>query len=178
MAAETTHDPRYPIGKCAIPEVITPEDRRFAIMTLAEAPEQLREAIRKLSQDQINTPYREGGWTIRQVVHHVADSHMIAFYRLRKALTEDWPTVEGYNEGAFATLHDFSAPVEWSLEAVEAVHARWVMLLQSLSEEQWERGFTHAERGRMNIEHATLLYAWHSRHHIAHITHLRSRKGW
>lgn len=178
MAVETTHDPRYPIGKCAIPEVIAVEDRRYAIMTLAEAPEQLREAIRKLSQDQINTPYREGGWTIRQVVHHVADSHMIAFFRLRKALTEDWPNVEGYNESAFASLHDFSAPVEWSLEAVEAVHARWVMLLQSLTEEQWERGFTHAERGRMNIEHATLLYAWHSRHHIAHITHLRSRKGW
>lgn len=178
MAAETTHDPRYPIGKCAIPDIIAVEDRRFAIMTLAEAPEQLRNAIRKLSQEQINTPYREGGWTIRQVVHHMADSHMTAFFRLRKALTEDWPAVEGYNEAAFSSLHDASAPVEWSLELVEAVHARWVMLLQSLSEEQWERGFVHAERGRQTIEHATLIYAWHSRHHIAHITHLRAQKGW
>lgn len=178
MAAETTLDPRYPIGKCSYPDIIAPEDRRYAIMTLAEAPEQLREAIRKLSQGQINTPYREGGWTIRQVVHHVADSHMIAFYRLRKALTEDWPVVEGYNEAAFSLLHDATAPVEWSLELVEAVHARWVMLLQSLTDAQWERGFHHAERGRQTIENATLTYAWHSRHHIAHITHLRAQKGW
>jgi len=174
----TTHDPRYPIGKFTAPEVITEEDRRYAIVTLSEMPELLRDAIRPLSQPQINTPYREGGWTVRQVVHHVADSHMTAFFRLRKALTEDWPTVEGYNEQAFATLHDVSAPVEWSLELVESVHARWVMLLQSLTDEQWKRGFNHAERGKMAIDYATMLYAWHSLHHVAHITHLRVAQGW
>ena len=173
-----THDPRYPIGNFVAPEVITPEDRLDAMASLAEMPELLRDSIRTLSPAQINTPYREGGWTVRQVVHHVADSHMTAFFRLRKALTEDWPVVEGYNEGSFATLHDVAAPVEWSLELVEGVHARWVMLLQSLTEEQWQRGFRHTERGKMTIEFATLLYAWHSRHHVAHITHLRTTKGW
>ncbi|HEY5328908.1 MAG TPA: putative metal-dependent hydrolase [Acidobacteriaceae bacterium] len=174
----TTHDPRYPIGKFAAPEVITPEDRRYAMMSLAEMPELLRDAVRGLNREQVDTPYREGGWTVRQVVHHLADSHMTAFFRLRKALTEDWPTVEGYNEASFATLHDIAAPVEWSLELVEGVHARWVMLLQSLTDDQWQRGFNHAERGRMNVEVATLLYAWHSRHHVAHIAHLRKARGW
>jgi len=111
-------------------------------------------------------------------VHHLADSHMTAFHRIRRALTEDWPEVHGYNEAAFATLHDVAAPVEWSLELVEGVHARWVMLLQSLTEEQWQRGFKHVERGRMTIEYATLMYGWHSRHHVAHITHLRTEQGW
>lgn len=171
-SAAVPRDPRYPIGKCPAPDVITPADRRDAILTLAETPELLRELIRPLSQAQINTPYREGGWTVRQVVHHLADSHSTAFFRLRKALTEDWPAVEGYDEAAFARLADFSAPVEWSLEMVESIHARWVMLLQSLTEEQWKRGFTHAERGRMCVDFATLTYAWHSKHHLAHIVHL------
>ena len=173
-----THDPRYPIGDFQAPEAITSEDRLDAMASLAEMPELLRESIRHLKPAQINTPYREGGWTVRQVVHHLADSHMTAFHRIRRALTEDWPEVHGYDEAAFATLHDVAAPVEWSLELVEGVHARWVMLLQSLTEEQWPRGFDHAERGRMNLEVATLLYAWHSRHHVAHIAHLRKARGW
>jgi uncharacterized damage-inducible protein DinB len=174
-----THDPRYPIGEFEAPEVITAEDIRYAIISLSEAPELLREAIRPLTPEQINTPYREGGWTVRQVVHHVADSHMIAFYRLRRALTEDWPEVHGYNEASFATLHDVSAaPVEWSLELVEALHARWVMLLQSLDESQWQRGFHHPESGPKTVEFATLEYAWHSLHHVAHITHLRAKQDW
>jgi hypothetical protein len=175
---ETPHDLRYPIGKFVAPESITPEDRRYALVSLAEMPELLRDAIRGLKREQVDTPYRDGGWTVRQVVHHLADSHMTAFFRLRKALTEDWPKVEGYNEGSFATLHDNAAPVEWSLELVEGVHARWVMLLQSLADDQWQRGFNHAERGKMTIEFATLQYAWHSRHHLAHITHLRTARGW
>jgi hypothetical protein len=173
-----THDPRYPIGNFVAPEVITTEDRLDAMASLAEMPELLRAAIRSLSAAQINTPYRDGGWTVRQVVHHLADSHMTAFFRLRKALTEDWPVVEGYNEGSFATLHDVAAPVEWSLELVEGVHARWVMLLQSMTEEQWHRGFYHSERGKMALDVATLLYGWHSKHHVAHITHLRRVQGW
>jgi len=147
-------------------------------MTLAELPEQLREAVRKLDHDQINTPYREGGWTVRQVVHHLADSHMTAFHRVRRALTEDWPVVAGYDEKAFAVLPDVVAPVEWSLELIEAVHARWVLMLQSLSDAEWKRGFKHAERGPSTIEAATLLYAWHSRHHVEHIRQLRKRMGW
>lgn len=171
-------DPRYPIGRFEAPPAITLEDRRFAILTLAELPEQLREAVRSLDEDQRNTPYRAEGWTVRQLVHHIADSHMIAFDRVRRALTQDWPTVFGYNEKAFATLADTHAPIEWSLEIVESVHARWVTVLQSMLEEQWARGFKHEERGPMRLDTVTLLYAWHSRHHVAHITHLRAQQGW
>ncbi len=173
-----SHDPRYPTGKFEAPANITPEDRRYAIATIAEMPELLRDAVRGLSEEQIDTPYRDGGWTVRQVVHHVADSHMAAMHRLQRALTEDWPEVHGYNEAAFATLHDATAPVVWSLDLIEGLHARWVMLLQSLSEEQWQRGVKHTDRGKMGIELTTVLYAWHSRHHVAHITHLRATKGW
>ena len=173
-----SQDPRYPIGEFVPPETITPEDRHNAILTLAEMPELLREAVRNFNAEQIDTPYRDGGWTIRQVVHHVADSHMTAFHRLRKALTEDWPEVPGYDEKAFAELPDLVAPLEWSLELIESVHARWVMVLQALREDQWHRGFRHSERGPTALDMATLNYAWHSRHHLAHITRLRARKGW
>ena len=172
------HDPRYPIGKFNPPELISSEDRRSAIHILAEMPGQLRESLRDLDEEQINTPYREGGWTVRQLVHHIADSHMTAFLRVRKALTEDWPVVAGYDEKAFAMLADVAAPAEWSLEIIESVHARWVMLLQSLTAVQWQRGYRHPERGPSTIEMATLLYAWHCRHHLAHITHLRAAKDW
>jgi hypothetical protein len=171
-------DPRFPIGKFRMPATITREDCRYATQTLAEMPELLREALRSLDTDQKNTPYREGGWTIRQVVHHLADSHMTAFHRVRRALTEDNPTVEGYDEKAFATLPDVVAPTEWSMELVEALHARWVMMLQGLDDAQWKRTYTHTERGASTIEQTTLLYAWHSRHHLAHITHLRAQQGW
>ncbi|HMF53701.1 MAG TPA: putative metal-dependent hydrolase [Edaphobacter sp.] len=174
----TLADPRYPIGKFERPETITPEDRMNAIATLAELPEQLRNAVEGLGSGQLNTPYREGGWTLRQLVHHIADSHMNAFVRIRLALTEDWPIIKPYDEKAWATLHDSAAPVEWSLELVESLHARWVMLLQSLSDEQWKRGYRHPESGPTSVEIATLTYAWHSRHHIAHITHLRSSEDW
>jgi len=173
-----TNDPRYPIGKFTPPELISTEDRRYAIVTIAEMPELLREALRDLDAEQMSSPYREGGWTVRQLVHHIADSHMTAFHRLRKALTEDWPVVTGYDEKAFAMLADITAPAEWSLEIIESVHARWVMLLQSLTEDQWHRGFKHQERGPMALDFATLLYAWHSQHHVAHITALRKRQGW
>ncbi len=171
-------DLRYPIGKFHASANISQEDRRFAVMTLAEMPEALREAVRGLDADQMNTPYRPDGWTVRQVVHHVADSHMTAFHRVRRALTEDVPTVVGYDEKAFARLPDVAAPAEWSLELIEAVHARWVMMLQALDDAEWQRQFKHTERGLSTIEAATLLYAWHSRHHVAHITQLRKRQGW
>ena len=171
-------DARYPVGKFERPETITPDDRLGAIASLADLPEELRNAVEGMDSGRLNTPYREGGWTVRQLVHHIADSHMNAFIRLRLALTEDWPTIKPYDEKAWALLRDATAPVEWSLELIESLHARWVMLLQSLSEEQWARGFNHPENGPMSVEVATLVYAWHSRHHVAHITHLRAKQGW
>jgi uncharacterized damage-inducible protein DinB len=174
----TDIDPRYPIGKFSRPETVSKDDRLGAVATLADLPSELRNAIKGLSYSQLNAPYRDGGWTLRQVVHHLADSHMNAFIRVRLALTEDWPTIKPYNEAAWATLHDCTAPIEWSLELIESLHARWVMLLQSLDETQWQRGFRHPESGSQSVELATMLYAWHSRHHTAHIIHLRVKERW
>jgi hypothetical protein len=171
-------DPRYPVGRFTPPATITSGERNDAIATLAELPEQLRNAVDGLSFAQLSTPYREGGWTLRQVVHHVPDSHINAYVRVKLALTEDWPTIKPYDEAAWAKLHDVAAPVEWSLELVESLHARWVMLLQSLNDEQWKRGCHHPENGPMTVELLALLYAWHSRHHVAHITHVRAREKW
>jgi len=172
------NDPRYPIGTFRPPATITAADRAYAVQTIGEMPEQLREALRSLDEDQLNTPYREGGWTVRQLVHHIADSHMTAFHRFRKALTEDWPEVPGYDEKAFALLPDSAAPVEWSVAALEGVHARWVLMMQEMTEEQWQRGFRHTERGRQKLELSVMLYSWHAQHHVAHITSLRTRQGW
>ncbi len=179
---QAEQDARYPIGRFTRPDPpgkADPLELKSAISDLAEMPEQLRNALDGLSDEDLGTPYREGGWTVRQLVHHVADSHMQAFGRVRLALTEDNPTITAYSEKAWADLHDsVAAPVEWSLELLEALHARWVMLLQSLDETQWQRAFIHPERGPQSVEVATLLYAWHARHHVAHITHLRAQKGW
>jgi uncharacterized damage-inducible protein DinB len=174
-------DPRYPVGRFHRPtEDPLPEgELAYAISTIAELPSQLRNAVQGLDAEQLNTPYRDGGWTVRQLVSHIGDSHMVAFLRVRLALTEDAPVVPTYDEKAFAELHDsVAAPVEWSLELIESLHARWVMMLQSLSAEQWQRRFKHPERGEQTVELATLTYAWHCRHHLAHITHLRAAKDW
>lgn len=172
-------DPRYPIGTFSKPETVTPYERMAAIAAIAEMPGKLSEAVEGFDKEQFDTPYREGGWTVRQLVHHIADSHMNAFLRVRLALTEDWPAITAYDEKAWAMLADATgAPVAWSVALLENVHARWVMLLESLTDEQWQRGFRHPERGPSTLESATLLYAWHSRHHVAHITRLRERKGW
>ena len=174
----TQQDPRFPIGAFTPPQTISSDDRLAAISELAELPSELHNAVHGLSPEQLNTPYRDGGWTVRQLIHHIADSHMNAFVRVKLALTEDWPTIKPYSEAAWAVLHDAAAPIEWSLDLIESLHARWVMLLQSLDDAQWQRGFIHPERGRSTIERATLLYAWHSRHHTAHITRLRRREEW
>lgn len=173
-----TTDPRYPIGRFTPPATITPEDRRNAIATISEMPQKLREAVRTLSDQQLDTPYREGGWTVRQVVHHMADSHMASLHRLCCALTEDQPTVQGYKEAAFAELPDHRMPIEPSLSVLEGVHARWATLLNSMEEPQWQRAWNHSERGVQRLDLATMLYAWHSRHHVAHITQLRAQRGW
>ncbi len=166
------------MGRFQRPETVTPHERMAAVAELAAMPGKLKEALEGLDRVQLETPYREGGWTVRQLVHHIADSHMNAFVRVRLALTEDWRTIKAYDEKAWAMLHDAAAPVAWSAELLENLHARWVMLLESLTDEQWVRGMKHPENGPMTVEMATLLYAWHSRHHVAHITRLRERMDW
>lgn len=179
MATQTVLDPRYPIGKFERPEVLDAQKRRACIATLSALPENLRAAVYRMSDSQIDTPYREGGWTVRQLVHHVADSHMNAYVRTRLALTENWPTIKPYDEKLWAELPDARAlPVDVSLELLDTLHRRWVALFQSLSEEQWRRGYVHPESGRHTLEQLAALYDWHSRHHVAHVTGLRKSRGW
>lgn len=173
-----TEDLRYPIGHLVLPEPITRDHVSAAIETLAETPKLLREAVEPMTPEQLNTPYRDGGWTVQQLVHHIADSHANASIRIRLGLTEDWPTIKAYDEKAWSELGDADAPVEWSLRIIENTHARWVLLLRSLDEAQWKRGFVHPERGRSNLKQATLLYQWHAKHHLAHVVNLRQRMGW
>jgi len=174
----STLDLRYPIGKHTPPAVIAAADIQSAIATIAGLPASLRHATRDLTDAQIDTPYRPGGWTVRQLIHHIADSHSNALIRVHLALTEDWPTVKPYDEAAWARLPDYAAPVAISLNIIENVHARWALLLNALDAAQWQRGFLHPERGPSTLEQATLLYQWHSLHHLAHITELRRREGW
>ncbi len=146
---------------------------------IAGLPSALREAVAGLDDPQLDTPYREGGWTVRQLVHHVADSHINAYVRMRLALTEDWPTIKPYEEAEWAKLEDArTLPVEVSLALLESLHRRWVVLLGSLSEADWERGYVHPESGREKLDAVAAIYSWHSRHHVAHVTGLRKRMGW
>ncbi len=141
-------------------------------------PERLKTAVAGLSDAQLDTPYREEGWTVRQVVHHLADSHAMAYTRCKLALTEDWPTINPYNEKAWAELADSQLPLDVSLAMVTGIHERWVKLLESLSEEDFRKGYNHPERGREMLVKMLAMYDWHSRHHVAHITCLRARQGW
>jgi hypothetical protein len=172
-------DLRYPIGRFAPPASSLPGIRAAQIHTLQTLPERLKAAVVGLSEEQLDTPYREGGWTVCQVVHHLADSHAMAYTRCKLALTEDWPTINPYNEKAWANLADGNAlPIDHSLAMVTAIHARWVTLLESLSEEDLRKGYNHPERGREILVNMLAMYDWHSRHHTAHITTLRARQGW
>ncbi|HKP77351.1 MAG TPA: bacillithiol transferase BstA [Longimicrobiaceae bacterium] len=172
-------DPRYPVGKYTPPQEIGAEQRREWIGQIAEAPARLREAVRGLNDEQLDTPYRDGGWTVRQVVHHVPDSHMNAFIRFKLALTEDTPTIKTYEEAEWAKLPDVrETPVETSLTLLDTLHDRFVRLLSALTDEQWGRAFRHPEWGEIRLEQTLGLYAWHGRHHVAHITGLRERQGW
>lgn len=172
-------DLSYPIGKFARPESISAEDRERSLGDLAAAPAMLRQAVQGLDDRQLDTPYRPGGWTVRQVVHHVADSHINSYCRFRFALTEDAPAVKSYDEATWANLYDArSLPVEPSLALLENLHARWVALLSNLSETDWKRTFRHPQLGSVTLDTNLALYAWHGRHHTAHITGLRSRNGW
>lgn len=177
--ANPTVDPRYPIGASPRPEFIDAAHIPSYIASLAALPENLRSAVYGLSDAQLDTPYREGGWTARQVVHHVADSHINAYVRTRLALTEDWPVIKPYDEKLWAELADArTLPVEVSLEILHPLHRRWVALFKSLSGADWQRGYQHPERGRTTLLQAIALYDWHSRHHVAHIAELRKSKGW
>ncbi|HZY62411.1 MAG TPA: putative metal-dependent hydrolase [Edaphobacter sp.] len=174
-----TEDLRYPISKCPKPIEQTPEQRHGSIAIIAALPENLRSAVQGLTDQQVDTPYREGGWTVRQVVHHVADSHINAYVRTRLALTEDWPTIKAYDEKLWAELSDArTLPVEVSLHLLEPLHRRWVALFESLTEDQWQRGYVHSENGRQKLGDVLQVYAWHGRHHVAHVTELRKRMGW
>lgn len=172
-------DPRFPIGKYEPPNDVTPAMRRQAMDEIAAAPGKLRAAVGGLKDNQLDTPYREGGWTARQVVHHVADSHLNAYVRLRLALTETEPTIKPYDEKRWAELADAkSGPVEVSLTLLEATHDRWVRLLRSLADADFAKTFRHPEHGVRTLDWLLFLYAWHGKHHIAHITRLRQQKGW
>jgi len=172
-------DPRYPVGNFAMPQDVTAAMRQAAISETAAAPEKLRAAVAGLSEAQLDTPYREGGWTLRQVIHHVADSHMNAYIRWRFALTETEPTIKPYEESVWARLEDAqNAPVDVSLRLLEPLHERWVRLLRSVKTEEFARTFRHPDHGVRTLDWMLLLYAWHGRHHTAHITELRKLKGW
>src|SRR5215472_8637281 len=168
------NDPRYPIGRFSPDESSTPETRARHIGEIAGLPLRMRQAVAGLSVEQLGTPYRDGGWTIRQVVHHVPDSHLNAYIRTKWALTEDMPTIKAYDEAAWARLKDSAlTPVEVSLTLLEAVHSRWVTLLRSLEARDFARRFNHPEAGEHDIDWLCGLYDWHGNHHLAHITTLR-----
>lgn len=169
MSEKTT---QYPVGKFRAPDSISPEDRARYIETIAAAPARLRDAVCAASIQQLDTPYREGGWTVRQVIHHVPESHMNAYIRFKLALTETDPVVKPYDEAAWAKLNDISVtPVETSLTLLEALHQRWVILMRGMSEADWKKRYIHPEsdRGVMPLDHVLAMYAWHCDHHIGHV---------
>lgn len=172
-------DLRYPIGRFSAPASSMAGIRLANIQTLRVLPRRLNEAVSGLGDHQLDTPYRDEGWTVRQVVHHLADSHANAYIRFKLSLTEEWPTIKPYDEAAWAELADSRwLPIEGSLQFIEALHGRWVALLESLTDEDFHRGYNHPDSGHVNLARALSLYDWHSRHHLAHITSLRSRQGW
>ena len=172
-------DLRYPIGKFKYEGSLTEESKAKYLDDIEHLPKQLRAAVAGLSPQQIDTPYRPEGWTVREVTHHVPDSHLNAYVRFKLALTEDEPTIKPYAEDRWAQLADTpTTPIEVSLTLLDSLHNRWVRLLRSLKNEDWKRTFRHPEMGLMNLEKTLALYSWHGRHHVAHVTGLRERSGW
>jgi len=163
-------DLQYPIGKFKWVGAATEQQLREWIDEIAAAPAQHRAAVSGLSPQQLDTPYRPRGWTVRQVVHHVPDSHLNSYMRFRLALTEQEPTIKPYDQARWAELPDSrTAPIEMSLSLLESLHERWVILLRSLTPAEWKRTFRHPELGVVNLEQNAALYAWHGRHHVAHV---------
>jgi DinB family protein len=179
MAVEAAAvDLRYPIGKLERVSVLTPEERRIAIEQIAQTPGLLAAAVAGLTAEQLDTPYRDGGWTVRQLVHHLADSHMNAYVRFKLALTEQEPTIKPYDEKLWAETPDSKAPVEISIALLTALHQRWVPLLRGMKPEGFARTLRHPEIGIVTLDGNLRIYSWHGRHHVAHVTALRARKGW
>ena len=173
-------DLSYPVGRFEWPQSVSREERDAHIGEIAAAPDRFRQAVRGLDDRQLDTPYRPGGWTVRQVVHHFADSHMNAYVRFRLALTEDNPVIKPYDEKKWAELPDGrGAPVDVSLQLIDSLHQRWVSLLRSLSEADFARTFRHPELPEaVRLDSYLASYAWHCRHHASHITALRDRMDW
>lgn len=172
-------DLRYPVGKFTPDDNPTPESRAQHIEQLASLPGQMRQAVNGLTPEQLDTPYRDGGWTVRQVVHHVPDSHLNAYVRFKLALTENIPTIKPYDEAAWAKLKDSElTPIDVSLTLLDAVHTRWVTLLRTLKPDDFAKKFNHPELGVQTLDRTLAMYSWHSRHHLAHITTLRERMKW
>lgn len=172
-------DSRYPIGRFTLGPNPTPETRSGHIEQIAGTPLLMRQAVAGLTEEQLDTPYRDGGWTVRQVIHHVPDSHLNAYIRFKWALTEDSPTIKAYDEVTWATLKDSElTPVDVSLTLLESLHARWTVLLRSLTAEDFQRKFVHPDSGPHDLDWLLGLYSWHGNHHIAHITRLRERMKW
>jgi uncharacterized damage-inducible protein DinB len=174
-----SEDLSYPVGRFEWDGDVTSARREQLIAEIADAPRLLRRAVEGLSDEQLDTPYRPGGWTVRQVAHHLPDSHMNGFTRVKMALTEDVPTIKAYDEARFAELGDVrTTPVEVSLALLDALHVRWVALFRAMSDADYARAFNHPEIGVVPLEKQLALYAWHGRHHVAHVTSLRERMGW
>jgi len=171
-------DPRYPVGRHEAVSTLTPARRADCVAQIAAAPELLRRAVQGLDDRQLDTPYRDGGWTVRQVVHHLPDSHMNAYVRCKLALTEDRPTIRPYRQGPWAETPDTRAPAVISLALLDALHRRWVLLLEGMGPADFARTLNHPESGMMTLDGVVAMYAWHGRHHTAHITSLRERMGW
>lgn len=172
-------DPRYPIGRFNPDATPTPETRARHIAEIAALPPRFRKAVIGLSDSQLSTPYRDGGWTVRQLVHHVPDSHLNAYIRCKLAITEESPTIKPYDQAAWANLADSAlTPIEVSLSLLEAIHTRWVNLLRALGPEDFQRKFNHPETGMQTLDTTVALYAWHSNHHLGHVTGLRERMKW
>jgi hypothetical protein len=169
----------YPIGKFAFDPAVTPETRTACTRDIAALPARLAAAVAGLAPSQLDTPYREGGWTIRQVVHHLADSQMNAFVRFKLALTEEKPRITAFDQDAWARTADtLGADVALSLSILQGVHGRWAALLATLAPADFARVFMHPERGEQSLDRTLQMYAWHGNHHLAHVTGLRERKGW
>ena len=176
---KTAEDLRYPIGRFRAVMPVTSELRSAAIDALAGLPDRLRSAVVDLNDDQLDTPYRPEGWTVRQVVHHLADSHMNGLIRVKLALTEENPTIKPYDENAWAQLADMRMPVNVSLGLLDGIHARWVAIYHAMTVDEFERSFVHPEHGaQLTLDWHLQNYAWHSHHHLAHITELRRRERW
>jgi hypothetical protein len=174
----TANDLRFPIGPDVAPTHTTPAERADRIAAIAALPAALRAAVAGLSDQQIDTPYRPGGWSVRQLVHHVADSHANGYIRLKLALTEQNPTIKPYAEARWAELPDSKLPIELSLRMTEATHERWSTILRSMPAADFARTYMHPENGLLTIDVALASYVWHGKHHVAHITELRKRESW